>query len=69
MINCPICNKPYAEITPSHTHTHGLTLTEFKQQYPGIKCSVLPLIRKSAPASEYGAYTQESITKRIRRER
>jgi very-short-patch-repair endonuclease len=33
---CPICKKPFERITESHVLTHGLTMINFRENYPGI---------------------------------
>jgi hypothetical protein len=69
MIKCPICGKSYVEITPSHVKKHGLTMAEFKEKYPEVKCALFPVVMKSMPHDECAAYANDGITKRMRRER
>jgi len=37
MINCPICNKPFKQLTNTHLNkTHNLTMVEFDKFYPNF---------------------------------
>jgi hypothetical protein len=69
-IKCPICGHEFHTMTPLHANTHGMTLHQFKKAYPGFKFfSVCPVILKPVLLTEYAEYTQDVITRRMRRER
>ena len=58
MYTCPICKKKYGLITGSHLKTHGMTVTEFREQYPECqdalpKCRPFNKRRHLSEAEEY----------------
>lgn len=70
MITCPICGKKYFEITPSHAKVHGLTLSQFRTNYPDAMIRMINFVSLRKPENiEYSEYCGEKITKRMRREK
>ena len=36
MIECPICNRKFKQLTKQHLDTHNISVTNFKKQFPNI---------------------------------
>lgn len=69
MINCPICGKKLEVMNPAHCNKHGMTLREFKDKYPEVASQSFPKLTASKGRNVYLEYTNEHITKRMRKER
>lgn len=52
MIRCPICSKEFKQLNHNHIEFHGLTTTQFKEQYPDVFLGNATTIAKAKKRSK-----------------